>query len=98
MERIALLDTTLRDGTQAEGVSLSVNDKLRIAAKLDELGIAYIEGGFPAANPKDQAFFARAKAELQLQHAKLTAFGSTRRPSVSTDRDEGLRALVESQA
>ncbi|WP_067929139.1 citramalate synthase [Alicyclobacillus shizuokensis] len=98
MERIALLDTTLRDGTQAEGVSLSVSDKLHIAAKLDELGITYIEGGFPAANPKDNEFFTRARTELNLKNARLTAFGSTRRPSSSADQDEGLKALLASEA
>ncbi|MCL6548674.1 MAG: citramalate synthase [Alicyclobacillus sp.] len=95
MDRVLLLDTTLRDGTQAEGVSLTVADKLRIAQKLDALGIAYIEGGFPAANPKDQEFFRRSRTELALQQAKLAAFGSTRRPTTSAERDEGLQALLD---
>ncbi|MFB5190153.1 citramalate synthase [Alicyclobacillus fastidiosus] len=98
MKRVLLLDTTLRDGTQGEGVSLTVVDKLRIAQKLDELGIAYIEGGFPGANPKDQDFFQSAKSSLRLKHAKLTAFGSTRRPGVTAEQDEGLRVLLDSQA
>lgn len=98
MKQVFLLDTTLRDGTQGEGVSLTVADKLRIAQKLDELGMAYIEGGFPGANPKDQDFFQSARSELNLKHAKLTAFGSTRRPNVSADEDEGLRILLDSGA
>ena len=75
--KIFTFDTTLRDGTQGEAVSFSVDDKLVIAQKLDELGIDYIEGGWPGSNPKDKEFFARAR-ELKLKHAKLTAFGSTR--------------------
>ena len=75
--RIFTFDTTLRDGTQGEAVSFSVDDKLMIAAKLDDLGIDYIEGGWPGSNPKDRDFFLRAR-DLQLKHAKLTAFGSTR--------------------
>lgn len=98
MERVVLLDTTLRDGTQGEGISLTVADKLRIAQKLDHLGIAYIEGGFPAANPKDQEFFRRARSELQLAHARLAAFGMTRRPTVGAEEDEGLAALLASDA
>ncbi len=98
MDRVLLLDTTLRDGTQGEGISLTVADKIRIAQKLDYLGIAYIEGGFPAANPKDEEFFRRAKTELSLKNAKLAAFGSTRRPSTTAERDEGVRALLDSGA
>ncbi|MFD1676483.1 citramalate synthase [Alicyclobacillus fodiniaquatilis] len=98
MNRVRLLDTTLRDGTQGEGISLTVADKLRIAQKLDDLGIAYIEGGFPAANPKDQDFFRRAQSELTLKNAKITAFGSTRRPSTTVETDEGVRALLDSGA
>jgi 2-isopropylmalate synthase len=75
--RIQTFDTTLRDGTQGEAVSFSVDDKLLIARKLDELGIDYIEGGWPGSNPRDREFFTRAK-DLKLKHAKLTAFGSTR--------------------
>ena len=75
--RIQTFDTTLRDGTQGEAVSFSVDDKLIIAQKLDELGIDYIEGGWPNSNPKDKEFFQRAQ-DLKLKHARLTAFGSTR--------------------
>jgi len=75
--KISTLDTTLRDGTQGEAVSFTVDDKLAIALKLDELGIDYIEGGWPGSNPRDKDFFARAKL-LPLKHARLTAFGSTR--------------------
>ena len=98
MDSVQLLDTTLRDGVQGEGVSLSVEDKFRIAQKLDFLGIAYIEGGFPGANPKDEEFFRRAGAELRLKCARLAAFGSTRRPTATAERDAGVRALVESGA
>jgi len=76
--KVTLLDTTLRDGAQREGISFSVEDKLRIAAALDRLGADYIEGGWPGSNPKDMEFFERM-AELHLEHAIVTAFGSTRR-------------------
>ena len=72
-------DTTLRDGAQQEGLNLSVADKLAIARHLDDLGVGYIEGGWPGANPKDTEFFHRAQSELQLRNATLAAFGSTRR-------------------
>ena len=75
--RIFTFDTTLRDGTQGEAVSFSADDKLLVLHKLDELGIDYIEGGWPGSNPKDKDFFARAK-DVQLKHARLTAFGATR--------------------
>jgi len=74
---IQLYDTTLRDGTQGEGISFSAGDKIAIARRLDALGIDFIEGGWPGSNPKDMEFFARAPAELELRHARLTAFGST---------------------
>jgi 2-isopropylmalate synthase len=90
---VQLYDTTLRDGAQMEGISLSVEDKLKIARKLDELGVHYIEGGYPGSNPKDAEFFARAKS-LQLR-AQLVAFGSTRRAGGDASTDEGLRGLVE---
>lgn len=90
-----MYDTTLRDGTQGEGISLSVDDKLKIARKLDQLGVAYIEGGWPGSNPKDMEFFLRAK-ELDLKHAKITAFGSTRRFGVTAEADDNLRMILES--
>ncbi|HVI84117.1 MAG TPA: citramalate synthase, partial [bacterium] len=77
-KRIALYDTTLRDGTQGAGVTLSAEDKLRIADRLDEFGIDYIEGGWPGSNPKDLEFFAQAQRR-SWRHARITAFGSTRR-------------------
>jgi 2-isopropylmalate synthase len=92
---VDIFDTTLRDGSQQEGLSLTVDDKLRVAEQLDHLGVAYIEGGWPGANPKDIEFFARAPAELRLQTATLVAFGSTRRPGVRADDDEVLRNLVK---
>ncbi len=94
MPRVVLYDTTLRDGTQGEGLSLSVEDKLKIALKLDEFGLDYIEGGWPGSNPKDVEFFERAKS-VRFQHARLAAFGSTRRPNVSVEEDENLRALLD---
>jgi 2-isopropylmalate synthase len=92
--RITTFDTTLRDGTQGEAVSFSVDDKLSITQKLDELGIDYIEGGWPGSNPKDKEFFIRAR-ELKLHHAKLTAFGSTRFARNPVERDPNTLALVE---
>ena len=75
--QLEIYDTTLRDGSQQEGISLTVSDKLRIASLLDELGVGYVEGGWPGANPKDNEFFKRAKSELTMSNATLTAFGST---------------------
>jgi 2-isopropylmalate synthase len=92
--KIFTFDTTLRDGTQGESISFSVEDKLAIAQKLDELGIDYIEGGWPGSNPKDKEFFSRA-GELNLRHAKLTAFGSTRFAKNPVEEDRNVRALVE---
>jgi 2-isopropylmalate synthase len=91
-------DTTLRDGAQQEGLSLSVADKLSIARQLDSLGVGYIEGGWPGANPKDTEFFARAAAELDLRNAKLAAFGATRRAGVKAADDPLVAALRESGA
>ncbi|MFB3777249.1 MAG: citramalate synthase [Bryobacteraceae bacterium] len=93
--KIFTLDTTLRDGTQGEAVSFTVDDKLAIALKLDELGIDYIEGGWPGSNPRDKEFFARAK-DLKLKHARLTAFGSTRFAKNPVERDPNVHALLES--
>jgi len=90
-----MYDTTLRDGSQQEGISLTVDDKLRVAEQLDHLGVSYIEGGWPGANPKDEEFFARAAKELRLHDAMLVAFGSTRRAGAQASSDETLRHLVE---
>jgi 2-isopropylmalate synthase len=91
--RIALYDTTLRDGTQGAGITLSADDKLRIAERLDAFGIDYIEGGWPGSNPKDMEFFERARGRTW-RHARLTAFGSTRRPGIRPERDENLDLIV----
>src|SRR5688500_4495644 len=96
MASIVVYDTTLRDGTQGEHVSLSLEDKLRIATRLDEFGIDYIEGGWPGSNPKDSEFFTRAR-DLRLRHAKLTAFGSTRRANIRAEDDDQLRTLLDAQ-
>ncbi|HEY8339488.1 MAG TPA: citramalate synthase [Egibacteraceae bacterium] len=96
MANVDLYDTTLRDGTQREGISLSVADKLRVATVIDSLGVDYIEGGWPGANPKDTEFFRRAAAgELKLERAVLTAFGMTRRPRGDAATDPTLAALLE---
>ncbi|MDZ4765498.1 MAG: citramalate synthase [Chloroflexota bacterium] len=92
--QIAIYDTTLRDGTQREGISLSVADKLRVTEMLDHLGVAYIEGGWPGSNPKDAAYF-DAVRELKLQHAKIAAFGSTCRKHARPEDDANIRALVD---
>ena len=95
MKPVMLYDTTLRDGAQAEGVSFSLEDKIRIAQRLDKLGIDYIEGGWPASNPKDMEFLQRSK-EYGLQNAKITAFGSTRRAGLTASEDANLQAIVQS--
>ncbi len=92
--QIMLYDTTLRDGTQREGLSLSCDDKLKIARELDTLGVHYIEGGWPGSNPKDAEFFQRV-AELELRHARVAAFGSTRRAGSRCENDANIRALEE---
>ena len=97
MGKIITYDTTLRDGEQAEGVTLSLEDKLRIARRLDEFGVDIIEGGFPASNPKDIAFFHELR-EQPLAHARLAAFGTTCKKDVAAADDAGLKALVESGA
>ena len=93
-----IYDTTLRDGAQQEGLNLSVHDKLTIARHLDDLGVGFIEGGWPGANPKDTEFFALAKKELKLKNATFVAFGATRRPSVKAADDALLGALRDSGA
>jgi len=95
MRRVILYDTTLRDGTQAEGISLTVKDKLNIAQKLDEFGVDYIEGGWPGSNPKDMEFFIKAK-QLKLKFAKIAAFGSTRRANIAPSADANIKALLKS--
>lgn len=91
---VKIFDTTLRDGTQGEGISLSVEDKLKIAQKLDALGVTYIEGGWPGSNQKDIEFFHRVK-ELKLNNAKITAFGSTRRKDTLPENDLNLNRILE---
>ena len=92
--QIQLYDTTLRDGTQREGMSLSAEDKVKIARELDALGISYIEGGWPGSNPKDAEFFQRIQ-QVELKHAKVAAFGSTRHAKNTCEEDANIRALVE---
>ena len=91
-----IYDTTLRDGTQGEGISFSVRDKLRIAERLDAFGVDYIEGGWPGSNPRDMAFFQDVR-KLQLQHARIAAFGSTRRAGVAANQDGQLQVLLEAE-
>jgi len=97
-ESVDIFDTILRDGSQQEGLSLTVDDKLRVAEQLDHLGVSYIEGSWPGANPKDVEFFERAKKELSLGTATLVAFGSTRRAGVKPETDAVLTNLVEAGA
>jgi 2-isopropylmalate synthase len=97
-EAMHIYDTTLRDGAQQEGLNLSVHDKLTIARHLDDLGVGFIEGGWPGANPKDTEFFALAKKELTLKNATFVAFGATRRPNVKAADDVLLGALRDSGA
>lgn len=96
MTEVKIYDTTLRDGAQAEGISFSLEDKVRIAQKLDELGIHYIEGGWPGSNPKDIKFFQRMK-RINLKNAQLTAFGSTSRAKYPVEKDPNIRALLGSE-
>ena len=98
IEAFHLYDTTLRDGSQQEGLTLSVADKLAVARLLDELGVTYIEGGWPGAVPRDTEFFARARTELELGTARLAAFGATRKAGVDVAEDAQVRALVDSGA
>lgn len=94
---VIVYDTTLRDGAQGEGISLTVDDKLKIAAKLDYLGVAYIEGGWPGSNPKDMEFFQRVH-EISLTTAKVTAFSATRKAGVSAASDNNMKAVLQSGA
>src|SRR4051812_40613803 len=93
MSRVSIYDTTLRDGSQGEGVNFSLQDKLLLTRRLDEIGIDYIEGGYPLSNPKDAEFFQSVK-ELPLTHAKVVAFGMTRKKNNAAENDTGLKALV----
>ncbi len=97
MTQVKLYDTTLRDGTQAEEINLHIDDKIKIALKLDALGIQYIEGGWPGSNPTDKAFFTEI-GSYQLQHATICAFGSTHHPSNSPESDGNCKTLIESKA
>src|SRR5258708_5394555 len=92
--QIQIYDTTLRDGTQSEGFTLSANDKLRIAQRLDDLGVTFIEGGWPGSNPKDVEFFERAR-DLPWKNASLAAFGSTCRAKGGPEDDPNIRALLD---
>lgn len=94
--KVLIYDTTLRDGTQGEGVSMSVASKLRLAEKMDQFGIDIIEGGWPGSNPRDMAFFEKA-ATLKLKHAQFSAFGSTRRANVKAEDDNQLKLLLDAQ-
>jgi 2-isopropylmalate synthase len=95
MQRIQIYDTTLRDGTQSEGFTLSSNDKVRIAQRLDDLGVGFIEGGWPGSNPKDVEFFERAR-DMQWKNALITAFGSTCRVKGGPEDDANIKALIDS--
>jgi 2-isopropylmalate synthase len=96
MGRIYIYDTTLRDGSQGEGVNFSLQDKLLITRKLDELGVDFIEGGYPLSNPKDEEYF-REVNRLQLRHAKVVAFGMTRRKDSRVAEDAGMQALLAAE-
>src|ERR1700742_3681994 len=98
-DQFHVFDTTLRDGAQREGITYSVADKLAVARLLDQLGVGFIEGGWPGAMPKDTEFFARAAdGELELKNAVLVAFGSTRKAGVKVEDDAQVRALLDSRA
>ena len=96
MRRIEIYDTTLRDGAQTEGIAFSVEDKLRITEKLDELGVHYVEGGWPGSNPKDLEYFKKAK-KLKLKTAKVVAFGSTHRPKHKVNDDAVFKSLLDAK-
>ena len=96
MSKIIIYDTTLRDGSQTEGVSYTVNDKVKITVKLDELGVHYIEGGWPGSNPKDKEFFELMKGR-KLKTAVLASFGSTRRANIKPEDDVNLKELIASE-
>ncbi len=95
-DRVQLYDTTLRDGSQMEGISLSVEDKIRITKKLDELGLEWVEGGFPGSNPKDAEYFRRLR-EVNLRNAKVSAFGGTRKPNITCETDANIQSMVAAE-
>src|SRR5581483_5538875 len=97
MRRIQIYDTTLRDGSQGEGVSFSLQDKLLVTTRLDSLGFDFVEGGYPLSNEKDAQYFQRVQ-EQPLEHARVCAFGMTRRKGVAPHQDPGMQALVQSGA
>src|SRR5262245_19264501 len=96
MTRIQIYDTTLRDGSQGEGVNFSLQDKLLLTRRLDEMGVDYIEGGYPLSNPKDAEYFQAAR-ELPLKHSKVVAFGMTRKKNSAPETDTCLKALLEAR-
>ena len=91
---VGIYDTTLRDGSQGEGVSLSLEDKIKIARKLDYLGVGYIEGGWPGSNPKDLEFF-RTVRDIEFKHSRIAAFSSTRKPGINVQKDTNIQAILE---
>jgi len=95
MDPILVYDTTLRDGTQGENINFSAEEKIKIARWLDDLGIDYIEGGWPGSNPRDVQFFELAR-EVKFTHARLTSFGATRKPGIRPQEDANLQALLDS--
>jgi 2-isopropylmalate synthase len=97
MRRIQVYDTTLRDGAQAEGISFSLQDKLLLTSRLDSLGFDYVEGGYPSSNEKDWEYFRRVR-DIEMKHAKVCAFGMTRRKGVPVEEDEGMRSLLACEA
>ena len=97
MRSIQIYDTTLRDGTQGEGISLSLQDKLQITSRLDEIGVDYVEGGYPLSNPKDAQFFQEMKL-MRLKHARVSAFGMTRRRGMNAADDPGIKALLAAES
>ena len=96
MEPVLLYDTTLRDGTQGENITFSADEKIKIALRLDDFGIHYIEGGWPGSNPKDMQFFDLAR-RVEFRQARLVAFGSTRKPGIKPAEDDNLKALIASK-
>ena len=94
VRKLEIFDTTLRDGAQAEGISFSVSDKLKIASALDNFGVHYIEGGNPGSNPKDMEFF-KSAAALELKNSKLVAFGSTKRKGIAVEEDANVMSLLD---